>query len=111
MTARVEAERAIADVLLEHRPRTVWEPSNYNDPASGHPIGVACSCDWGVEGGNSDDLHRAHVASVLADLMAERQAKAWDEGHDNGRQWVTLNYSDPLAANPYRPDPKDTRDE
>lgn len=90
MTARVEAERAIADVLLAHRVKST-------DRGVAH-----CACGF-----TCWTTHENHLARLLADLMAERQAEAWDEGFNDGAHYASADlshatYRTPPPTNPYQ---------
>lgn len=58
-----------------------------------------------------DDEHRDYYQEQLENLIREREAKAWDEGHDAGwnsrdedaaRGWVPSGVHESDAVNPYR---------
>ena len=65
---------------------------------------TSCSCekDYGV---TDDEEYRAHVAAMLAPVIREREAEAWDACvHAAGKQWTIGHTSAQLLrnTNPYR---------
>lgn len=80
----------VAAVLAEHR-----EDGTYPD---------SCICENVVP--DAEGHYVAHVAEVLAPLIAERveaaKAEAWDEGHRDGCDDHLCEQMGHLARNPYR---------
>lgn len=71
-----------------------------------------CRCGWLLDRLSAHSMrsqHRAHVAQALADAgilgpeqVREREAEAWNEGEQAGRDNADDGYPDPMVENPYR---------
>lgn len=92
----------LAGILAEHQTEQLWKPGGWAGD-------TACSCGWRMamwDRKEFPDVHRAHVAQVLAEWVGGEKARAWDEG-------ASFVASSPTGldrktwANPYRLDPRE----
>ena len=86
-----DLEARIAEVLLEHA--YAGMDGQYAD---------RCKCGWA---GNGDAQPAKHQAAMLAPVIREREAEAWDACvHAADKQWTIGHTSAQLLrnANPYR---------
>lgn len=87
-------QERIAKVLEEHRYKVEEAVCSCSDF-----VQVGLRCD--------DQTHEQHVAAVLAGVVAEAQAEAWDAAFKSGGDWANtcrVWFDDPPSKprNPYR---------
>ena len=73
-------ENRIREILSEHNPEKARCVDGYwTCPACGHDYGV-----FAPEVVEDEKDEFSHVSALLAELITEYQAKAWDKGFDRG---------------------------
>lgn len=103
MTAADDTRTEIAAVLAEH-----VLSRHFN----GFPALTPCRCSCGLTTACGtfqsweicDEAHRHHVATVLAEYVATKQAEAWDLGHGTTCDGITSSLDGCERHNPYRAD-------
>lgn len=96
-------ENRIREILFEHDPQKAR-------CVDGYWVCPACGYDYGVFAPEvvEDDLDEfSHLSTVLAELVTEYQARAWDKGFGDGASishWWERNpgVSNKGHKNPYR---------
>ncbi|MFH5879787.1 hypothetical protein [Arthrobacter sp. NA-172] len=65
---------------------------------------TGAGCEWSVNERQwrASDLHREHVAAVVAGIMEGELADAWDEGRDHGAVYPFGKRGLATDDNPYR---------